>query len=160
MKPVDSSVARFTEDGLRLIIGNRVYGDSTPKATLPIPEEMKPLGEALRKDSKLLTLSPESEARALYDAYGADLMLLERYREGFHTAIHAAVYARIVSGGEVAKEFLDELTRQIAEIVHAPTLSLDPEAARLPVNELRLKLQKELQLWQVLRQQLQKILFP
>jgi len=135
MKLVDPSVPRVTEDGLKLIIGGRTYGDaaSTPDALLHmrVPEQMRRLGEALEQRSKLAGLPEAADRDAIYHAYGHDLDLLTRYRGGFRKTIEAAIRARAAPDQHTAQAFLDRTVERLAELDHEPTLELGPEALRL-----------------------------
>ncbi len=147
MKLVDPSVPRVTEDGLKLIIGGRTYGDaaSTPDALLHmgVPEQMRALGKALERESKLAALAPEATREAVYHAYGHDLELLARYRTAFRKTIEAAVRARAAPDQATAQEFLERIVAQIADIDHHPTLDLGPEALRLDAPALSRRLREQ-----------------
>lgn len=148
MKRVDPSVPRVTEDGLKLIIGGRTYGDaaSTPDALLRmgVPEKMRALGEALEKRSKFAALPERTEREAIYRAYGHDLELLARYRGAFRQTIEAAVRARAAPDQQTAQAFLERTVGRLAELDHQPTLELGPEALRLDEPALLQRLRDQL----------------
>jgi hypothetical protein len=135
MKLVDPSVPRVTEEGLRLIIGGRTYGDDAKSladlARMDVPEEMHVLRAALDRESQLLALASDSKPQAIYDAYGSDLALLVRYRTAFKKTIEAAVRARAASDHLDAQAFLERMVAQVSEIDHEPTLDLGPAALEL-----------------------------
>src|SRR5690349_19964278 len=120
MKLVDPSIPRVTEEGLKLTIGGRTYGDaaSTPGALrqMPVPPEMHALGEAVQRQSKLAALASDSTREALYNAYGHDLELLARYRAAFKKTIDAAVRARAAAAQTTSQGFLERIVAQISEI--------------------------------------------
>jgi hypothetical protein len=140
MKLVDPSIPRVTEEGLKLIIGGRTYGDaaSTPGdlRQMPVPPEMHALGEALQRQSKLAALASDSTREVVYDAYGHDLELLARYRAAFKKTIEAAVRARAAADQATAQGFLERIIAQISEIDHEPTLDLGAESLQLDGTRL------------------------
>ena len=147
MKLVDPSVPRVTEEGLRLIIGGRTYGDAarTPGDLLhmDVPEEMGALSDALDKQSQLGALAPDAAREAIYEAYGHDLELLARYRAAFRKTIEAAVRARAAPDQTAAQAFLERIVAEIADLDHQPTLELGPEALQLDGLALRERLRAQ-----------------
>jgi len=147
MKLVDPSVPRVTEDGLRLIIGGRTYGDGEQSIgdlqRMAVPEPMHALSAALESQSKLIALPPDAAREAIYDSYGSDLALLARYRAAFKATIEAAVRARAASDQEDAQAFLKRMIAQVSEIEHEPTLDLGPEALKLEAADLLRRLQDQ-----------------
>lgn len=144
MKLVDPSIPRVTEEGLRLIIGGRTYGDPERTAgdllDMTVPEGMGALAEALQRQSQLAALAPHASREAIYAAYGHDLELLARYRAAFRKTIEAAVRARAAPHHAAAQAFLERIVEEIAEIDHQPTLDLGPEALRLDPAALHARL--------------------
>ena len=76
MKPVPDSVARITNDGLGLILGERTYGQDVQEAEyfgrlkeMNVPKGLDALSDVLITQSKLLALAPASERAAIYAAY-------------------------------------------------------------------------------------------
>jgi hypothetical protein len=147
MKLVDPSVPRVTEEGLRLIIGGRTYGDAASTLgdlrEMPVPPEMDALSAALQQRSKLGALAPDCTTEAIYDAYGHDLELLARYGAAFKKTIEAAVRARAAPDQQAAQAFLERMIAQIAEIDHAPTLDLGADALQLDSVQLLAKLREQ-----------------
>ncbi|MBV9757914.1 MAG: hypothetical protein JO047_12725 [Alphaproteobacteria bacterium] len=147
MKPVDPTVPRITEDGLKLIVGGRTYGDAacTPDdlRRMAVPSELHALGAALQAHSKLAGLLPDAAREAIYTAYGHDLELLARYRAAFRTTIEAAVRARAAPDQPAAQAFLQRITAQIAAIDHAPTLDLGSAALQLEPAALLARLREQ-----------------
>lgn len=149
MKPVDAAIPRMTEDGLAVVLGGRTYGDDAKAdrignlRQMSVPKEMDAFTEALTRQSKLLALRAGSAQDAIYGAYGNDLELLSRYRNAFKRTIDAALRARAAPDQPDAQAFLDRVTREVAEIVHEPTLDLGPDALQLEGNELLGRLQTQ-----------------
>lgn len=143
-----SETARLLDgSALALIIAGQTYGK--PDITfddveaMGVPKSMDALTNVLRAESRLLALSKGSKIDAIYDAYGNDLELLARYREGFKKAIEAAVRARAVEDEKHVKDFLDRMAAGVKTIVHEPSLDLGPDAAQLEAGELLERLQSQ-----------------
>ena len=149
MKPVPFDIPRLTEDGLAVLVGDRLYGDEAAGRHLDklkkmsVPREMDALGSMLTNQSRLLALSAGSTQETIYDSYGRDLELLVRYRNAFKKTIDAAVRGRASSDDGTAQKFLDRATEEISEIVHEPTLDLGPDALKLAPAELCGRLQQQ-----------------
>jgi hypothetical protein len=149
MEPVDAAIPRMTGDGLAVVLGGRTYGDDAKAdrignlRQMSVPKEMDAFTEALTRQSKLLALRAGSAQDAIYGAYGNDLELLSRYRKAFKRTIDAALRARAAPDQPDAQAFLDRVTREVAEIVHEPTLDLGPDALQLEGNELLGRLQTQ-----------------
>jgi hypothetical protein len=150
MKPVPDSVARITNDGLGLILGERTYGQEAQKADyfgrlkeMNVPKALDALSDVLVKNSKLLALADQSDRSLIYAAYGLDLDMMRRYRDGFKLTIDAAVLARADSRHEDAQAFLKRVTEEISGIVHEPTMNLGPEALKLERSALLVALQEQ-----------------
>src|ERR1700676_1834853 len=150
MKPVPDSVARITNDGLGFILGERTYGQEALKADyfgrlkeMNVPKALDALSDVLVKNSKLLALADQRDRSLIYAAYGLDLDMMRRYRDGFKLTIDAAVLARADSRHEDAQAFLKRVTEEISGIVHEPTMNLGPEALKLERSALLVALKKQ-----------------
>src|SRR5260370_37819611 len=101
MKPVPGSVARITNDGLGLILGESTYGLDAAEAEyfgrlkeMNAPKALDALSQVLVTNSKLLTLTEPSDQSLIYAAYGHDLDMMKRYGDSFKVTIDAAGRAR------------------------------------------------------------------
>lgn len=107
MKPVADTMPRLTNDGLAVMLDGRTYGageNLNSLKSMPIPKELKRFAQVLRGKSKILALPDEPvSGSAIYNAYGADLELLTRYRAALHTTIEAGVRARADNDDEAQK---------------------------------------------------------
>src|SRR5262249_29214904 len=75
MKPVPFDIPRLTEDGLAVLVGDRLYGDEATGRHLDnlkkmsVPREMDALGSVLTNQSRLLALPTGSTQEMIYDSY-------------------------------------------------------------------------------------------
>ena len=142
------TVPRAVENMEQLIIGNRVYGETGPEhlsnlRKMAVPREMSVLSDTLQRQSALLALPVGSATNAIYNAYGADLELVTRYRNAFQRTIEAAIRARADAKHADAQAFLTRKTAEVSEIVHEPTLDLGPDALTLDPATLLSQLQQQ-----------------
>ena len=150
MKPVPASVARITTDGLGLILGERTYGQDAQESEyfgrlkeMNVPKALDSLSDVLIAHSNLLALLTGSDRSAIYRAYGLDLEMMRRYRDGFNVTIDAALLARADRSHEDAQAFLKRVTQEISGIVHEPTMNLGPETLKLEPSALLVALQEQ-----------------
>lgn len=142
-KMAPQSEARISDAGLMMLLGGRTYGESLSGdlgyfehlKQMTIPPALKALSQSLERKSALLSLSGDVSDVEIHEAYGHDLGLLIRYRDGFNKTIKVAVLGRAPSDHEDAQEFLELATKQIAAVVHKPLLSLNAERLKLPSAE-------------------------
>lgn len=141
MATVTAARPRVTEEGISLRVGDRVFGvkqktlNIATIARVEIPSGLHALSVALLAESALIPLSTGSDDEAINEAYGHDLGLLTRYRDGFKKVIDCAVLARAQADDRRARGFLSKMTEEIADVMHKPTLDLGAETLRLPRDE-------------------------
>src|SRR5258708_2417310 len=99
MPNTNTVVAPASESAFALNLDGRIYGGTSANPFeklrhMPVPKELEALVDALHQRSKLLALSTDATDDAVFDAYGADLTLMHRYRSAFKTTLEAAVRSR------------------------------------------------------------------
>lgn len=136
------------KSGIALSVDGLTYGDKAADTLaamrqMVVPKELVTFVTALHAQSKLLALSGGAVEQSIYDAYGADLTLMNRYRSAFKSVIEAAVRARADERHIDAQAVLAELVGSLGDIGNEPKLELGAEAATLKPDELLARLQQE-----------------
>ncbi len=118
-----------------------------PSRKVSIPKGLDLLVEAIHVQSALLKLAVagahDAVVARIYDAYGSDLLLLDRYRTGFKTTIEAAIRARADSRHVDAVAMLAAMVAGLPDLAHDPKLELGAGDADLAPSELIQRLQLE-----------------
>ena len=139
------NTTQVVHEGVSVRIGNRRFGSETKDfkemAKTDVPLGMHALSEVLFAKSSLLELSLDSSDTEINAAYGDDIAMLRRYRQGFEEVVRAAVLGRAAADQTDARKFLSNMTENISGIVYEPTLELNAETLRLSRRERLERLQ-------------------
>ena len=144
-----SATGEQSSEGIARTVGGREYGgkhfaDLIAIRAMPAPPETEQLVRAISSQSKLLALPIGVSSESIFDAYGADLELMHRYRRGFKATIEAAVRARADQTHADAQAVLGQMISELGDIDHEPRLDLGAEAAKLEPEALRGRIRQEM----------------
>lgn len=150
------SAVGIPSDRIAVELNGRRYGLDEPmeeKFLQAVPGSFQELGTAIRKQSALLAVQPGPglDKQAVFDAYAADLALLERQMHDFECCVKQAIRCSIITrqhAEEATAEAAVEktwqvLTAEIPPLGKVPLIQLPYTRAAKPPDALLRELQEE-----------------